>query len=163
MAEISFDLNFDLTTLDDMETEENAARFANLAEEDLDDIGEGRNEKSTKKSTKWGYPDFKPTLKVILIPLWKVLLNPPNTEVKYPWMFIQVLFQISENLLCVQHYVDVCMSVKLSLENFRKVISLCHQHGFIHQSPAVTGSGCNFPFIYGPLGTEIKRNILKYW
>ncbi|KAJ8026414.1 Zinc finger MYM-type protein 2 [Holothuria leucospilota] len=54
MAEISFDLNFDLTTLDDMETEENAARFANLAEEDLDDIGEGRNEKSTKKSTKWG-------------------------------------------------------------------------------------------------------------
>ncbi|KAJ8037028.1 DNA polymerase subunit gamma-2, mitochondrial [Holothuria leucospilota] len=54
------------------------------------------------------------------------------------------------------------MSVKLSLENFRKVISLCHQHGFIHQSPTVAGSGCNFPFIYGPLGTEIKRNILKY-
>lgn len=54
MAEIAFDLNFDSKTFDNMETEESYVRFANLAEDDLDEIGEGRNEKSTKNSTKWG-------------------------------------------------------------------------------------------------------------
>ncbi|KAJ8040072.1 hypothetical protein HOLleu_14264 [Holothuria leucospilota] len=112
MAEISFDLNFDLTTLDDMETEENAARFANLAEEDLDDIGEGRNEKSTKKSTKWGVK----LLKGLFFAKWTIQsivyfslgprhtawaysdrlkyvpLHPPNTQIYAYILFAMVEF-----------------------------------------------------------------------
>ncbi|PIK42410.1 hypothetical protein BSL78_20736 [Apostichopus japonicus] len=54
MANITFDLNFDLRTLDEVDTQENNGRFANLVEKDLDRIGEDRNEESTKKVTKWG-------------------------------------------------------------------------------------------------------------
>ncbi|PIK52436.1 hypothetical protein BSL78_10686 [Apostichopus japonicus] len=54
MANITFDLNLDLRTLDEVDTQENNGRFANLVEKDLDRIGEDRNEDSTKKVTKWG-------------------------------------------------------------------------------------------------------------
>lgn len=35
MANITFDLNFDLRTLDEVDTQENNGRFANLVEKDL--------------------------------------------------------------------------------------------------------------------------------
>ena len=50
--DINFDLKFDLSDLDDEDEREN--RFPNLVEGKLDQIGEERNEETTKKSTKWG-------------------------------------------------------------------------------------------------------------
>lgn len=65
-TEISFDFKLDLKQLVTMETEENKARFANLHEGDLDEIGVKRNEKCNPpngesnffkvSSAKWSIP-----------------------------------------------------------------------------------------------------------
>jgi len=43
-----------------------------------------------------------------------------------------------------------------------KIVSLCKRRGFIFQSSEIYG-GLNGVWDYGPLGTELKRNIKDYW
>ncbi len=43
-----------------------------------------------------------------------------------------------------------------------KIVSLCKRRGFIFQSSEIYG-GLNGIWDYGPLGTELKRNIKDYW
>lgn len=43
-----------------------------------------------------------------------------------------------------------------------KIVSLCKRRGFIFQSAEVYG-GLNGCWDYGPLGTELKRNLKEYW
>src|SRR5438067_4155372 len=43
-----------------------------------------------------------------------------------------------------------------------KIVSLCKRRGFIFQSSEIYG-GINGFWDYGPLGTELKRNIKEYW
>ncbi len=43
-----------------------------------------------------------------------------------------------------------------------KIVSLCKRRGFIFQSSEIYG-GLNGCWDYGPLGTELKRNLKNYW
>ena len=47
-------------------------------------------------------------------------------------------------------------------ELMEKIVSLCKRRGFIFQSSEIYG-GLNGFWDYGPLGTELKRNIKDYW
>ena len=54
------------------------------------------------------------------------------------------------------------MSDKKELSKMDKVISLCKQRGFIFQSSEIYG-GLKSAYDYGPLGVELKRNIMNEW
>jgi len=54
------------------------------------------------------------------------------------------------------------MSDKNKLSKMDKVISLCKQRGFIFQSSEIYG-GLKSAYDYGPLGVELKRNIMNEW
>src|ERR1700757_286259 len=43
-----------------------------------------------------------------------------------------------------------------------KIVSLCKRRGFIYQSSEIYG-GINGFWDYGPLGTELKRNVKEAW
>ncbi|MGI9115310.1 MAG: glycine--tRNA ligase [Chthoniobacterales bacterium] len=43
-----------------------------------------------------------------------------------------------------------------------KIVSLCKRRGFIFQSAEIYG-GLNGAWDYGPLGTELKRNLKEFW
>ncbi len=43
-----------------------------------------------------------------------------------------------------------------------KIVALCKRRGFIFQSSEIYG-GLNGAWDYGPLGTELKRNLKDYW
>src|SRR5437867_9841759 len=43
-----------------------------------------------------------------------------------------------------------------------KIVSLCKRRGFIFQSSEIYG-GINGFWDYGPLGTELKRNVKELW
>jgi len=43
-----------------------------------------------------------------------------------------------------------------------KIVSLCKRRGFIYQSADIYG-GLNGCWDYGPLGTELKRNLKDFW
>ena len=43
-----------------------------------------------------------------------------------------------------------------------KIVSLCKRRGFIFQSSEIYG-GLNGAWDYGPLGVELKRNLINYW
>lgn len=47
-------------------------------------------------------------------------------------------------------------------ERMEKIVSLCKSKGFIMQSAEIYG-GLNGCWDYGPLGTELKRNVKEYW
>ncbi|MGB0993081.1 MAG: glycine--tRNA ligase [Akkermansiaceae bacterium] len=47
-------------------------------------------------------------------------------------------------------------------EKMEKVVSLCKSKGFIFQSGELYG-GLNGCWDYGPLGTELKRNVKEFW
>ena len=47
-------------------------------------------------------------------------------------------------------------------QRMEKIVSLCKRRGFIFQSGEIYG-GLNGVWDYGPLGTELKRNLKDYW
>jgi glycyl-tRNA synthetase len=47
-------------------------------------------------------------------------------------------------------------------QKMEKIVSLCKSKGFIFQSAEIYG-GLNGCWDYGPLGTELKRNVKDYW
>ncbi|MBV9297432.1 MAG: glycine--tRNA ligase, partial [Verrucomicrobia bacterium] len=47
-------------------------------------------------------------------------------------------------------------------ERMDKIVSLCKRRGFIFQSSEIYG-GLNGFWDYGPLGTELKRNLKDFW
>jgi glycyl-tRNA synthetase len=47
-------------------------------------------------------------------------------------------------------------------QKMEKIVSLCKSKGFIFQSAEIYG-GLNGCWDYGPLGTELKRNVKEYW
>ncbi|SHJ38152.1 glycyl-tRNA synthetase [Rubritalea squalenifaciens DSM 18772] len=47
-------------------------------------------------------------------------------------------------------------------QKMEKIVSLCKSKGFIYQSGELYG-GLNGCWDYGPLGTELKRNLKEYW
>jgi glycyl-tRNA synthetase len=47
-------------------------------------------------------------------------------------------------------------------ELMEKIVSLCKRRGFIFQSSEIYG-GLNGFWDYGPLGTDLKRNVKAYW
>jgi len=47
-------------------------------------------------------------------------------------------------------------------ERMEKIVALCKRRGFIFQSSEVYG-GINGFWDYGPLGTELKRNLKEAW
>jgi glycyl-tRNA synthetase len=47
-------------------------------------------------------------------------------------------------------------------ERMEKIVSLCKRRGFIFQSSEIYG-GLNGCWDYGPLGTELKRNVKEFW
>lgn len=47
-------------------------------------------------------------------------------------------------------------------ERMEKIVSLCKRKGFIFQAGEIYG-GLNGCWDYGPLGTELKRNLKDYW
>ncbi len=47
-------------------------------------------------------------------------------------------------------------------ERMEKIVSLCKRRGFIFQSGEIYG-GLNGCWDYGPLGTELKRNLKEFW
>jgi len=51
---------------------------------------------------------------------------------------------------------------KNNLSIMEKVVSLCKQRGFIFQSSEIYG-GLKSAYDYGPLGVELKRNIMNEW
>ncbi len=48
------------------------------------------------------------------------------------------------------------------LAKMEKIVSLCKRRGFIFQSSEIYG-GLNGCWDYGPLGTQLKRNLKDYW
>ena len=54
------------------------------------------------------------------------------------------------------------MSEPKSGDLMKKIVSLCKRKGFIFQSSESYG-GLNGFWDYGPLGTELKRNIKECW
>jgi glycyl-tRNA synthetase len=51
---------------------------------------------------------------------------------------------------------------KIDNQRMEKIVSLCKRRGFIFQSSEIYG-GLNGVWDYGPLGTELKRNLKDYW
>src|ERR1700738_1087776 len=51
---------------------------------------------------------------------------------------------------------------KSGSERMEKIVSLCKRRGFIFQSSEIYG-GLNGCWDYGPLGTELKRNVKDFW
>jgi glycyl-tRNA synthetase len=49
-----------------------------------------------------------------------------------------------------------------SATKMEKIVALCKRRGFIFQSSEIYG-GLNGAWDYGPLGTELKRNLKDYW
>ena len=47
-------------------------------------------------------------------------------------------------------------------EQMEKIVALCKRRGFIFQSSEIYG-GINGFWDYGPLGVELKRNIMNAW
>jgi glycyl-tRNA synthetase len=47
-------------------------------------------------------------------------------------------------------------------DQMEKIVSLCKRRGFIFQSSEIYG-GLNGCWDYGPLGTELKRNLKDFW
>ncbi len=47
-------------------------------------------------------------------------------------------------------------------QKMEQIVSLCKSKGFIMQSAEIYG-GLNGCWDYGPLGTELKRNVKEYW
>src|SRR5437763_1010451 len=54
------------------------------------------------------------------------------------------------------------MTGKENAQRMEKIVSLCKRRGFIFQSSEIYG-GLNGVWDYGPLGTELKRNLKEYW
>ena len=54
------------------------------------------------------------------------------------------------------------MSIPNDTQRMEKIVSLCKRRGFIFQSSEIYG-GLNGVWDYGPLGTELKRNLKDYW
>jgi glycyl-tRNA synthetase len=54
------------------------------------------------------------------------------------------------------------MAEPKSNELMEKIVSLCKRRGFIFQSSEIYG-GINGFWDYGPLGSELKRNVKDYW
>jgi glycyl-tRNA synthetase len=54
------------------------------------------------------------------------------------------------------------MTAKVDAQRMEKIVSLCKRRGFIFQSSEIYG-GLNGLWDYGPLGTELKRNVKDYW
>src|SRR5213082_3635543 len=54
------------------------------------------------------------------------------------------------------------MSRSPDAQRMEKIVSLCKRRGFIFQSAEIYG-GLNGVWDYGPLGTELKRNLKDYW
>src|ERR1700726_5315887 len=51
---------------------------------------------------------------------------------------------------------------KSAFERMEKIVSLCKRRGFIFQSSEIYG-GLNGCWDYGPLGTELERNVKDFW
>src|SRR5450755_4565955 len=47
-------------------------------------------------------------------------------------------------------------------QRMEKIVSLCKRRGFIFQASEIYG-GLNGVWDFGPLGTELKRNLKDYW
>jgi len=54
------------------------------------------------------------------------------------------------------------MAESKSGELMEKIVSLCKERGFIFQSSEIYG-GLNGFWDYGPLGTDLKRNVKEAW
>lgn len=54
------------------------------------------------------------------------------------------------------------MNSQTDPQRMEKIVSLCKRRGFIFQSGEIYG-GLNGVWDYGPLGTELKRNLKDYW
>src|SRR3989441_13177230 len=54
------------------------------------------------------------------------------------------------------------MSEAKTNDRMEKIVSLCKRRGFIFQSSEIYG-GINGFLDYGPLGTELKRNVKELW
>ncbi len=54
------------------------------------------------------------------------------------------------------------MSSPNDAQRMEKIVSLCKRRGFVFQSSEIYG-GLNGVWDYGPLGTELKRNLKDYW
>ncbi|HEY2103434.1 MAG TPA: glycine--tRNA ligase [Chthoniobacterales bacterium] len=54
------------------------------------------------------------------------------------------------------------MTAKADGQRMERIVSLCKRRGFIFQSSEIYG-GLNGLWDYGPLGTELKRNVKDYW
>lgn len=54
------------------------------------------------------------------------------------------------------------MSLPDDPQRMERIVSLCKRRGFIFQSGEIYG-GLNGCWDYGPLGTELKRNLKDYW
>jgi glycyl-tRNA synthetase len=52
--------------------------------------------------------------------------------------------------------------LKANALRMEKIVSLCKRRGFIFQSSEIYG-GLNGCWDYGPLGTELKRNLKDFW
>ncbi|MEO0445511.1 MAG: glycine--tRNA ligase [Verrucomicrobiota bacterium] len=52
--------------------------------------------------------------------------------------------------------------MKNSEKSMEKIVSLCKRKGFVFQSAEIYG-GLNGCWDYGPLGTELKKNVKDYW
>src|SRR3981189_154366 len=51
---------------------------------------------------------------------------------------------------------------KSGSDRMEKIVSLCKRRGFVFQSSEIYG-GLNGCWDYGPLGTELKRNLKDFW
>jgi glycyl-tRNA synthetase len=54
------------------------------------------------------------------------------------------------------------MSGKPTNDTMEKIVSLCKRRGYVFQSSEIYG-GLNSCWDYGPLGSELKRNIKNFW
>ncbi len=54
------------------------------------------------------------------------------------------------------------MAAKKSETTMDKLVSLCKRRGYIFQSSEIYG-GLNSCYDYGPLGSELKRNVKDFW
>ena len=54
------------------------------------------------------------------------------------------------------------MSAATDPQRMERIVSLCKRRGFIFQSSEIYG-GLNGVWDFGPLGTELKRNLKDYW
>jgi DNA-directed RNA polymerase subunit RPC12/RpoP len=78
------------------------------------------------------------------------------------WATLRRRFSIAESNAQTRRRERESMSTPYTPDRMQEIVSLCKRRGFVFQSSEIYG-GLKSAYDYGPLGVELKRNLMSEW